>query len=185
MSAVEAGHRVLLLRAARYRRRADLVCAVGAGLAASAALTIVVGSAQLIKGTSPWIIPRMTAAILLGSRVAPPPDTFDPALVLVAAGIHVGLSVFYSIGIADAVCRLRRQAALAAGLAIGAALYVINFYGFTGLFPWFARERGPAMLVGHLVFGAAAAGVYKAFETPVVRVRPPAKAAVKPSRRAP
>jgi hypothetical protein len=42
-------------------------------------------------------------------------------------------------------------------------LYVVNFYGFTALFPWFAMARNWVSIVAHAVFGFAAAWVYEAF----------------------
>ena len=46
---------------------------------------------------------------------------------------------------------------LAAGVALGLAMYVVNLYAFTYAFPWFAISRGPITLATHAVFGAALA----------------------------
>lgn len=171
---VTLADRILLARAEKLRRRPDWLAAVGAGLCAGAALSIEMAGVRLAQGRSVWELPRMTAALLLGPGAGPPPDGFDAALVLVSEGIHAALSIFYSFVVADAVCRLRARAAPLAGAAVGAVVYLVNLYGFTLLFPWFAQERGWAMFLGHLLFGATAAAVYKALETPVVRrsVRP-------------
>ena len=40
-----------------------------------------------------------------------------------------------------ATARFRMPAALLAGGVLGAALFVVNMYGFTALFPWFVASR--------------------------------------------
>ncbi|MEO8187579.1 MAG: hypothetical protein ABI580_09485, partial [Burkholderiaceae bacterium] len=50
---------------------------------------------------------------------------------------------------------------IVAGAVFGLALYVVNFYGFTTLFPWFAMARGGLSIFVHLVFGIVAAWLYK------------------------
>jgi aromatic ring-cleaving dioxygenase len=53
-------------------------------------------------------------------------------------------------------------AAIVAGAVFGIAVYFVNFYGFTALFPWFAMARGAISIVAHAMFGAVAGGVYQA-----------------------
>jgi hypothetical protein len=38
------------------------------------------------------------------------------------------------------------------------ALYIINLYGFTALFPWFSIARDGITALTHLVFGLTLAG---------------------------
>lgn len=49
--------------------------------------------------------------------------------------------------------------------AIRPALYAVNLYGFTALFPWFAQLRDWITIAAHLVFGVTAASVYRWLET--------------------
>jgi hypothetical protein len=41
------------------------------------------------------------------------------------------------------------------------ALYAINMYGFTAIFPWFAASRDKITLTAHIAFGVVAAGAYR------------------------
>ena len=36
---------------------------------------------------------------------------------------------------------------------VGLALYVVGFYGFTAIFPWFAMARNMITIVSHIAFG--------------------------------
>jgi hypothetical protein len=107
----------------------------------------------------------MMAAIALGKSVLPPPATFDMWIVMVAMGLHFMLSVVFAL----AASRLSLGPALALGAIGGLVLYVVNFYGFTALFPWFAMARNWISMVGHIVFGLAAAGTYVAISEHHIR----------------
>ena len=98
---------------------------------------------------------RLTAALVLGREVLPPPVDFNAAIVLVASLIHFGLSLFYA-ALLSPLSRVRVVGALAIGSVFGAGLYVVNLHGFTLLFPWFAAARGGITLTAHLVFGVTA-----------------------------
>ena len=50
------------------------------------------------------------------------------------------------------------------GIAFGLAVYLINFYGLTSLFPWFAEARNWAAALAHMVFGVVAADLYMRWE---------------------
>lgn len=113
-------------------------------------------------GGSPWGPPRMMAAILLGEGVLPPPATFDVGIIMAAMGLHLVLSIVYAVVFAVLVNRLSFGSALALGGFGGLALYLVNFYGFTALFPWFAMARIWISIFGHVVFGLVAAGAYVA-----------------------
>jgi hypothetical protein len=60
------------------------------------------------------------------------------------------------------VSRMSAGGALVTGAAFGVLLYIVNFYGFTALFPWFAMARNWVSIVAHAVFGLAAAWAYVA-----------------------
>ncbi len=112
-------------------------------------------------GASPWAPARMIAAIVAGRGVLPPPATFHLGIVLLALVIHFILSVVYALLLSPLVAGVGRRAAAVVGTLYGLVLYLVNFYGFTALFPWFAMARNWVSVVMHLVFGAAAAYSYK------------------------
>jgi uncharacterized membrane protein YagU involved in acid resistance len=102
----------------------------------------------------------MMAAIVLGKGVLPPPATFDLGVVMVAMGLHFVLSIVHAVGFALLITRMSLGPATALGGVGGLILYLVNFYGFTALFPWFAMARNWISIFAHIVFGATAAGVY-------------------------
>lgn len=75
----------------------------------------------------------------MGEGVLPPPGSFDLGIVLVALIVHFILSVVYAVILAWIVHRW--SLALLAGAAFGLLLYLVNFYVFTGIFPWFSNAR--------------------------------------------
>lgn len=52
----------------------------------------------------------------------------------------------------------------AIGVAFGIVAYLVNFYGMTVVFPWFASERGSGPLLANLLFGVATAITYGMLE---------------------
>ena len=139
--------------------------APAAGIAAGIVATV----AQVILWWAftddlPWILyrdARLTAAIVMGPSVLPPPSTFDIKVMIVATGIHTGLSVAYSLILVFAIHRLPMREALLAGLMFGLILYVVNMYGVTVMFPWFSEVRDWITVAAHVVFGISVASVYK------------------------
>jgi len=107
---------------------------------------------------------RLTAAILLGQGVLPPPSTFDTVIMLISALIHLALSIVYGLALAWVLVRAAVGASLLIGALFGLALYAVNLYGFTVVFPWFAQVRDWITITAHLVFGITAAGVYRSLE---------------------
>ena len=140
--------------------------AIYAGIAAG----IIATAVQIILWWACWdVLPgilyrdaRLAAAIVMGSGVLPPPATFDWAVMSVATLIHFALSITYSIILARFVTRCGMLFALFVGVLYGLALFGVNMYGFTMLFPWFAEARDWITLVAHAVFGGSCAGVCKA-----------------------
>jgi len=146
-----------------HRLNIDLKAAIGSGLLAGIVfLALEMIMVPVFGGGSPWGPPRMMAAILLGKGVLPPPATFDPAIVMVAMALHLVLSVVYAGIFALVISRLNKGAALALGAAGGLLLYLVNFYGFTTVFPWFVMARTPITIFTHIVFGLVAAWGYLA-----------------------
>ena len=104
---------------------------------------------------------RLTAAMALGYSVLPPPATFDVGIMLIAALIHFMLSIIYAALLAPLATRLKTILAPLAGVGFGVTLYIVNLYGFTAIFPWFAQARGWITLIVHMVFGVTAITVYR------------------------
>jgi hypothetical protein len=141
----------------RQGGRIDLAMAGVVGIAAGVIATM----AQLVLW---WLanIPvvetllrdtRLTAALLMGPAVLPPPTTLQWDILLVATLIHFVLSVAYAIIPARVAGRLPNRALLLTGSLYGLAIYAVNLYGFTLFFPWFVVARDWATLLAHLVFG--------------------------------
>ena len=74
--------------------------------------------------------------------------------------VHFPLAIVYAAILGAIVDRWHLGWAVAIGAVFGLALYVINFYGFTAAFPWFAMARNWISIVSHIVFGVAAAWAY-------------------------
>ncbi len=119
----------------------------------------------LIEGQSPFGPPRMMAAIVMGRDVLPPPATFDLAIMMVAMMVHLGLSMVLGIvwGLVHSALGLSKWVAVGVAAVFGLLLYVVNFYGFTALFPWFEMARGTVSAVGHAIFGIALAWAYSGY----------------------
>ena len=104
---------------------------------------------------------RLTSALVLGGSVLQPPATFDAGIMLTATFVHFALSISYAALLAPVAARFVGVPALVAGTAFGIALYIVNLYGFTAIFPWFVQARGWITLIAHWVFGVAAISGYR------------------------
>lgn len=145
-------------------RKLDLRAALWAAAAAGIVfMALEMAMVMLVQGESPWAPPRMIAAIGMGEGVLPPPATFDAGIMAVAMAIHFALAIVLAIILAWGISRFRlgTAASVVGGAVFGLAVYYINFYGFTALFPWFAMARGAISIVAHAVFGAILGGVYR------------------------
>lgn len=146
-------------------RQPILIAIISAGLAAGIVSTL----AQILL----WLVftdelpailfrdARLTAALIMGRGVLPPPATFDADVWLAATLIHFALSICYAVALPPFVARLGRDSSLLVGAGFGAVLYAVNLYGFTEVFPWFAQARGWIAAVAHVVFGVTAVLVYR------------------------
>ena len=145
--------------------RINVKAAVKAGIIAAIVFMLLeMVLAATIGGDSPWGPPRMIAAIALGKGVLPPPASFDMTILLVAMAIHLILSIVLAIVfamIADAA-RWSGMTCVIAGLVFGIVIYVVNFYGMTAMFPWFAMARGSISIFAHAMFGLVLGYVYRA-----------------------
>jgi hypothetical protein len=115
---------------------------------------------------------RLTAAILMGHSALPPPASFNLGIVVVATLIHFSLSIVYVASLAFMDAWLKGVPIIWVGVSFGVVLYVVNLYGFTEIFPWFAQTRGWITLIAHGVFGVVAISVYRCLN--ITDGRPPA-----------
>jgi hypothetical protein len=116
---------------------------------------------------------RLTAAIVMGREVLPPPATFAWSIMLVATLVHFSLSIAYGLTLMVFISRLGTPQSVLAGAAFGLLLFAVNMYGFTFLFPWFSAVRDGITAVTHVVFGMVAAAVGKMCRTrPSQLIRP-------------
>jgi hypothetical protein len=138
--------------------------AVWAGVVAGAAFMIVeMLLVPLLLDGSPWHMPLMIAAIVFGPSVLPPPAIFGLGVFLVAIGVHFALSLAYAATLATAIGRAAPATAALVGIVFGLALYAVNFYLFTYMFPWFAGARNVVTVLAHVVCGALAGYTYRTF----------------------
>lgn len=155
-------HRTLAACPAESRRLAPALIALLAGGAAGTIATL----AQILLW---WLagLPlldtllrdaRLTAAIVLGREALSAASVATWPVVLVATLVHFALSAAYALLPARFAGRLPLLPALVAGGGYGVAIYAVNMYGFTAVFPWFALVRDPITLFAHVVFGIALVG---------------------------
>ena len=118
-----------------------------------------------IYDESPWKLPRMIAATIRGPAALEPAGEFDLVLVMLGVGVHFALTLLYAFALLGLIVDVKRWTAPYLGLAFGVALYFVNLYGFTQLFPWFAELRTADTLAAHAVFGLLVARADWAFTT--------------------
>jgi uncharacterized membrane protein YagU involved in acid resistance len=133
--------------------RSNLKAGALAGLIAGAVFMMMEMGLVALSGGSPWGPPRMIAAIVMGEGVLPPPASFDLMILMAAMVVHFMLSIVIGVGFAFIAKRFGLVMAVAVGAAVGLALYVVNFYGMTAFFPWFAMARNTISIVSHIAFG--------------------------------
>lgn len=141
--------------------------AVWAGLISGVAFVMLeMMLVPLFMGGSPWGPPRMIAAIAMGKGVLPPPATFDVGVLMAAMAVHLPLSVVFTLILAWIIARFDMGVAVLIGAVFGLILYLVNFYGFTAIFPWFAMARNWVSIFSHIMFGIIAAIAYKQLAKP-------------------
>ncbi len=134
-------------------RDGNLKAGALAGLIAGAVFMMMEMGLVAMAGDSPWGPPRMIAAIVMGEGVLPPPATFDLMILMAAMAVHFMLSIVIGVVFALVARRFGLVMAVVAGAVVGLGLYVVNFYGFTAIFPWFAMARNMISIVSHIAFG--------------------------------
>ena len=138
--------------------------AIVAGIAAGILATVVQVALWLaLTDALPEILyrdARFAAAIVMGPGALSPADP-RVSIMLVATLVHFALSIVYGMIVSRLTMRLPIYVALLTGGALGLMLFVVNMYGFTVLFPWFAASRDGITLAAHVAFGVTAASVYQ------------------------
>jgi hypothetical protein len=94
--------------------------------------------------------------------------------ILLALG-HFAVSLIYVFILALVIFRFRLLSAIGVGVVVAAALYGVNFAIFRGLGVMQHSPESKTFFV-HLVFGAIASALYKAFSVPRP-IKTPAEAA--------
>jgi hypothetical protein len=118
--------------------------------------------APLFMNMTAWMPSRMTAALTMGTLMLRP-DTFDLNVVLPSAIMHFVLSLTYALIFSFIAKGRSMRADALLGAAFGLVLYVVNFHGFTALFPWFTAMRGVPMAIMQVVYGAVLGATYAYF----------------------
>ncbi|MFU8806410.1 MAG: hypothetical protein ACNA8W_21540 [Bradymonadaceae bacterium] len=165
----DVGHDVRDKRRVDKRRVGgiDITAALIAGLVAALVFLILEMALLPLLGVSALAPFHMIAAIVLGTEALAMPLTVG--IVLTALVAHFFLSIIYAFIVGAFINERRAGPAVIIGLVFGLALYLINFFVFTGAFPWFAQARNWVSVVAHLAFGATAAIVYIRVEAGVAR----------------
>lgn len=149
----------------RMRQLVDWSSALWAGLIAGMVFFLLCFfMVPYFAGGNGWMMVRLIASIVLGSDVLAPPATFDGAIFTVALVTHFSLSMSFSLTVAYVLHRGGLITGIAGGALFGFALYAINFYTLTLLFPWFFGYRSFPMILAHVLFGALCGGLYESFE---------------------
>jgi hypothetical protein len=149
----------------RLQQTVDWSAAIWAGLVAG---TVFLGVNLLVVpaviGGNGWVCIRLMASVVMGSEILSPPATFDAAALVVGLLVHFGLSVVATLVLAAIVHRFGLIIGLAGGALFGLALYGVNIYTMTLLFPWFMAVNSGSFALAHVIFGTAAGGLYEALE---------------------
>lgn len=151
--------------APKLRQLVDWRAAVWAGLISGGVfllLNIVV--APLILGGNHWAMVRLTASIILGESILPPPATFNAVALLAALVSNTGLCLLFGLFAAYVLHRGGIVMGFAGGALLGLALYGISFYTLTLFYPWFFAYRGWVMIANHVILGMLAGGIYEWLE---------------------
>ncbi|WP_429454766.1 hypothetical protein [Paraburkholderia sp. WC7.3g] len=150
------------------RRMPDLRAAVIGGCVAGVVFLVIELVAMRLMGQSVWGPPRMIAAIVLGRDALMQPATFAPGIMLAALVTHFVLAMLFTVILAVIMAPFSLDSSVGmaslVGAVFGVLLYVVNFYGMTQWFPWFADARGWVSFLNHIVFGLVAADTYLRLE---------------------
>lgn len=117
--------------------------------------------APLVTQTSATVTLRYFAALVLGNKVLTQTGT---SILIVGVVVHYVLSLVFALVISLVVHRWGMVVGIVGGAIMGVAIYGINLYTVTVLFPWFFAINSTVILLCHAIFGAVAGGVYEMFD---------------------
>jgi uncharacterized membrane protein YagU involved in acid resistance len=151
-------------------RLPDWAAAAVAGFGAGGVLMLLeLAWAAFFTNNDPWLATRMIAAMAMGWEVLQITG-YSLAVLVAALLVHYTLGVVFGILLAALMAPFRLDSssgmALAAGALFGLILYVLNFYGMTGVYTWFVALRGWPTAIAHVIFGMVAAFIYLKLERP-------------------
>lgn len=147
----------------KMRQVMDWEAAIKAGLIAGVVGLLIVVIPAAADGY-PWIIFHWIAALVLGPEVLSETSNLSPLIFSLGLLIHFTLSIIYALVLAFVIHRWGFWVGVLGGALFGLALFAINYYTFTLLFPWFLVMRSWPVVIAHVVFGAVAGGAYEAME---------------------
>lgn len=149
----------------RLRQVVDWGAAIWAGLIAGTIFLLLnVFLIPAVVGGDGWVIIHYLASLILGEQVLQPPFGFDLLALVVALAVNYVLALIFSVILALIIHRWGLLTGIILGALFGLAIYGINFYTMTLLFPWFFAINHWLFAVTHVVFGALAGGIYESFE---------------------
>ncbi|KZE35165.1 hypothetical protein [Crenobacter luteus] len=149
-------------------RLPDWRAAALAGLAGGVVFLVLAMLMASLTGAGLWSPTHHIAAIVMGPGALAAPAAFDFGVALAALAVHFALAVAMGLllGLVMAPFHFDSSWGMASlvGAVFGLAVYLVNFYGMTALYPWFAELRGWPMLIAHLAFGVVTADAYRQME---------------------
>jgi hypothetical protein len=148
----------------RWEARApDWTAAVVSGFVAGAVLMVLELVWSVVSGVSPWVTTNMIAAITRGPGVMQS-SGFHLDAVMVALFTHYVLGIVFGVILAAIIASYNFDSSpglvLTVGGVYGFVLYLLNFYGMSNFFPWFAKMRDWGTIWGHVIFGMTVAYMY-------------------------
>jgi hypothetical protein len=135
---------------------------IGAGLVGGAVFLVVELVFLPITNHLPadWIL-RLISSLMAGPIALTHPAGQIGGLLITALAVHAALSTSYAL----VLCRMEDELSVAGSIAasalMGFAIYLVNFYLMTFVFPWFASARGGATIAAHVLFGVTTALAHK------------------------
>jgi hypothetical protein len=129
--------------------------------------------APIVTHVAATLTLRYFAALVLGSKVL---TQSGSGILITGIVVHYVLSLVFALVIALVVHRWGLIVGIVGGAILGVAIYGINLYTVTLLFPWFFAINSTVILLCHAIFGAVAGGVYEMFDhydMPLTKPRTP------------
>lgn len=143
-------------------RQADWAVAAIAGFGAGGILMLLELAFSAAMGADPWRTPRLVAALVLGD--AELQGGYSMGVVMAALFVHYLLGAVFGVALAALIAPFQLDSSVGmvmlAGAVFGVVLYLFNFHVIASVLRWFIELRGWTTLLGHVVFGMAAALIY-------------------------